>query len=154
MGVTSAMASGRCPCGMDPALHLSQWDPLPSWQFQRTHKGWDYWVLLLSPCLPGSPQLAAPNLHLSSLLGPACYPAAPSPRKAAIPELCLPPRVLPWHPWQQCPPPTCRWAEEMIQAGSPRAKGPADCPRSWLLRQHRELMLWGMSGCPAGHCRG
>lgn len=49
----------------------------------------------LSPCFLGIPQLAAPNLHLSSPLGPACYPAAPSPRKAAIPELCLSPRVLP-----------------------------------------------------------
>ena len=47
-----------------------------------------------------------------------------------------------------------RWAEEKIQAGSLKAKGPADSPRSWLLRQHRELMLWGMSGCPAGYCRG
>lgn len=49
--------------------------------------------MLLSLCLPGSPLLTAPTLPPpASSVGPSLLPCGLLPRKAAIPELCLPPK--------------------------------------------------------------
>lgn len=91
--VTSAMASVGCVPGMDSTVDLFQEILFFLDSFRETVKDGIGGMMLLSPCLVGSPWLATPTLHLPPQLGPPCSPCSLLPRKAAIPELYLPPRV-------------------------------------------------------------
>lgn len=79
--VTSAMASVGCVSGMDSTVHLFQEILFFLDSFRETVKDGIGGMMLLSPCLVGSPWLAAPTLHLPPQLGLPCSPAASSPEK-------------------------------------------------------------------------